>query len=221
MGLNTFPDQYVHDICDYLNPTRWDPAVTFSGRIVQALREREPRLATRDFRRAVLAAVFDDSIADAFHGAETYARRVFARAQRRFGKKRARSLVLERSVILRMIRNMENRPLPDAFVVDFENSTIVCYEAEDTHPLNVDTVARYGRLYWLLEALVWDLHLIAYDVFGNHRVLDVFSASSNAPLLADDRLALRSLKRQRREGVTAGEDLRHYEQQHRNSNPNR
>lgn len=61
--------------------------------------------------------------------------------------------------------------IPDAFLIDKERRTIVCYEIEDTHPLNPRSIVAYGRVWSTLEYIYWDLHLIAYDPYGHPRCI--------------------------------------------------
>ena len=53
--------------------------------------------------------------------------------------------------------------------MDTDNMTVVCYEVEDTHPLNVNSIGTYARAWFTLEYIYWDLHLIAYDIHGHSK----------------------------------------------------
>jgi hypothetical protein len=54
--------------------------------------------------------------------------------------------------------------------VDAPNWTVVCYEIEDTHPLNPSSIAEYAAAWHNLDYIYWDLHLISYDIYGHPRV---------------------------------------------------
>jgi len=65
------------------------------------------------------------------------------------------------------------RLVPDAYLIDKENKAIVCYEVEDTHPLNDKKILKYTDIFWALDEIYWDLILITYDIFGNTSYINV------------------------------------------------
>ena len=48
---------------------------------------------------------------------------------------------------------------------------MVCYEVEDTNPMNPHSLMRYADAWWTLDAIYWDLHLLAYDIYGHPHVI--------------------------------------------------
>jgi hypothetical protein len=117
-----------------------------------------------------------------------YAERLIARAERRFGKLKARKLLFERSEILQTWQHRDAKFVPDAYLIDKEKKTVVCYEVEDHHPLNPFSIGEYAAAWWTLEYIYWDLHLIAYDIFGNPRII----AFPHSEFVADELRATRS-----------------------------
>jgi hypothetical protein len=116
----------------------------------------------------VLEAIFWDALEEDFETI-SYARALEARAVRRFGARRARAMLVERSDILRCWRFRDCRLIPDAFLIDTGHRTIVSYEVEDARPLKRGSVARYTDAWWALKYATWDLRLFAYDIYGHPR----------------------------------------------------
>ncbi len=115
-------------------------------------------------------AIFDVVCIEHYETEERY-RRVRERATRWFGQDRAKRLLTERIEILESWKGRDARMAPDAFLIDAENKTIVCYEVEDTHPLNPNSIGAYANAWYTLEYVYWDLHLIAYDIYGHPKVI--------------------------------------------------
>jgi hypothetical protein len=165
----TNPRAYVLDIAEAMRQIS-DKEITQSNRIVRALQLVRPDIAKESFRKKVQQAVFVDAIASD-HPNPGYAERFIARAERRFGKLKARKLLFERSDILQTWQYRDAKFVPDAFLIDKERRTVVCYEVEDYRPLNPFSIGKYAAAWWTLEYIYWDLHLIAYDIFGNPRII--------------------------------------------------
>jgi len=169
MYNHTPPDSYVLDIVGrvHLNSR---PARSPSHRVVRALQTVEPRIVTTGFRSTVLNAIFDHALIEHFNDDEEYVRKLIPRLERRYGKKRTRHLLIQRCDILNTWRYRDARFIPDAFLVDAANWTVVCYEVEDTHPMNPSSIAEYAAAWHNLDYIYWDLHLISYDIYGHPRV---------------------------------------------------
>lgn len=137
--------------------------------VVEALIERNPAVRTsRGFHRSVFDAIFDDAFFNWF-GYLPNDSELFARASRRWGRRRALELVVAKVEELNAWRSC--RFIPDAFLIDSPKRTVVCYEVEDTNPLKQKPLRQYSVGWWALSEIWWDLHLIAYDVYGNHRII--------------------------------------------------
>jgi hypothetical protein len=173
----------------HFNPTETG---TPSDRVVRLLQQSDERVKKYGFASAVLAALAEDALIDIYHDDEAKAQAIFRRAIRRFGKKRIEELVRRKSELLRSLAARNCKVIPDAYIVDRQNGTVVCYEIEDTNPLKTDVLIRYSNLWSILEYLAWDLHLIAYDVYGHHRIVLPFDAG----IMAD---AIRRHKRAKAE----------------------
>ena len=130
----------------------------------------KPEICTKRFASKVLDAIFNDGVEEELFN-ENYRTRYVRRLNRWFGKSGAKRLLIKRCEILDCWKNSDSGFVPDAFLIDPENKTIVCYEVEDHHPLNPFSVGRYSNAWWTLEYIYWDLHLIAYDIYGNARVI--------------------------------------------------
>ena len=52
---------------------------------------------------------------------------------------------------------------PDAFKIDNEQQEIFLYEVEDSHPLTIRKIAIIINLFWILDDIGWDLHLLLID----------------------------------------------------------
>lgn len=63
--------------------------------------------------------------------------------------------------------------IPDAFLINGQKRTVVCYEIEVGNPLNESKLRRYVDAWWLLDYQYWDLQLISYDGYGNPRDIDL------------------------------------------------
>jgi hypothetical protein len=166
---NTDPHNYVIDLRGKVR-TVAHPNITPSKRVVLALKSARTDIRTNGFRKGVLDAIFDDALKEEFSDKEY--REKFLRRLNRWAKPSKRRILLERCETLAMWRR-DGCFVPDAYLIDRDKKTVVCYEIEDRHPLNPFSVAGYGAAWWTLEYIYWDLHLIAYDIYGNPRVVDL------------------------------------------------
>jgi hypothetical protein len=169
MYNHTPADGYILDIVGRVHLNR-EPARSPSHRVVRALQAIDPRVRTTGFRSTVLNAIFDHALIEHYHDDEKYVKKLVARLERRYGKTRTRRLLIERCDILNTWRYRDARFIPDAFLVDAPNWTVICYEVEDTHPLNTASIAEYAAAWHNLDYIHWDLHLISYDIYGHPRV---------------------------------------------------
>jgi hypothetical protein len=165
---NTDPEKYVVPL---IGKVHWDPdcGQSPSRCVVAALRGIEPGIQVTCFRKCVLRAIWDDAIKEAFD--EEGVRERYLRRLRRWTKHNAEKHLITRCEILDTWKNRDCRFVPDAFLLDAPNKTVVCYEVEDRHPLNPWSIGEYCAAWWCLEYIYWDLHLIAYDVYGNWRIV--------------------------------------------------
>lgn len=165
---NTEPSRYVLDIYGALGGLR-EVETTPSNRVVLTLQAENPSIKTKEFRKSVLSSIFDDAVEQHFNDKDYEER--YVRRLKRWAGKNYRQRLIESCEILSTWRYRDARFVPDAYLIDSENSTIVCYEVEDSHPLNPFSIGEYGAAWWTLEYIFWDLHLIAYDIYGNSRVI--------------------------------------------------
>ena len=166
---NSNPFNYVLDISSAISSVK-EVNLTPSHRVVRALQMIKPEICTKRFASKVLDAIFNDGVEEELFD-ESYRTRYVRRLNRWFGKSGAKRLLIKRCEILDCWKNRDSGFVPDAFLIDTENKTIVCYEVEDHHPLNPFSVGRYSNAWWTLEYIYWDLHLIEYDIYGNARVI--------------------------------------------------
>jgi hypothetical protein len=118
----------------------------------------------------VLDAIFEHALIEFYGDDEEYVKRLVARAGRRFGAKRARKLLIDRCDYLHTWKYRDATFRPDGYLIDVPNWTVVCYEVEDTHPLNPDSIEEYVAAWYNLDYIYWDFHLISYDIYGHPRV---------------------------------------------------
>jgi hypothetical protein len=182
MYNHTPANGYILDVAGRIMPAD-RPGLSPSDRVVRALQAVDPRIQARGFRAKVLDAVYLHALGEHFnpHDDEEYVNRLIPRVERKYGKRRARELLLQRCEILETWRHRDATFRPDAFLIDAPNWTVVCYEVEDTHPLNPYSIGEYEAAWHCLDYIYWDFHLIAYDVYGHHRVhhLGMVSPISN------------------------------------------
>jgi len=172
---NTNPADYAFDLVNKI-PRSKDHSISPSNCVLAALKKACPATRTKFFRQSVLDAIFDDCLANDWED-EKYCARLVERLERRFGKRKARSILVDRVDVLHTWRFRDALMIPDASLIDAENKTVVCYEIEDTHPLNPRSINEYAAAWWNLEYVFWDLHLIAYDIYGHSRTV-VFPEAS-------------------------------------------
>jgi hypothetical protein len=189
---NTNPNSYVIDIQDELAklPTSKCSPSSF---IIDVLKKLDSRIKTKQFRSKVLDVIYSDGLASQFFD-QDHLSRLVSRSNRRFGHKRTRQLLINRCDVLQTWKYRDARFIPDAYLIDEEQKTVVCYEVEDSHPLNIYSIGEYTAAWWNLEYIYWDLHLIAYDVFGNHRVIGFPTSETVAMGLREKRRSLENAR---------------------------
>lgn len=168
VSTNTIATEYVFEIADHL--LNVDKTLSPSYRVIRALQKADPRVRTHRFSKSVLGAIFMDGVYNDFVD-HAYADRLVVRARQLWGRKRAEQVFVNRCEILETWKNRDGKIVPDAHLIDAERRTIVCYEVEDAHPLNRDSLSAYARAWWTLDYVYWNLHLIAYDICGNARLI--------------------------------------------------
>src|SRR5580704_6317081 len=57
--------------------------------------------------------------------------------------------------------------IPDLWFIDEECMSVVCIEVEDTSPINTAKLDQYVRLWWHLDEMYWEIHLLCSDRWGN------------------------------------------------------
>ena len=58
------------------------------------------------------------------------------------------------------------RVVPDAFLIDRREKTVIVFEVEASHPVDHGKIANYCELYWALDDWEWRLGLITIDEWG-------------------------------------------------------
>ena len=58
---------------------------------------------------------------------------------------------------------------PDAFKVDSENREVTLFEVEDSHKLSTRKLSIIVNLWWILDDIGWNLHLIVVDRYATDR----------------------------------------------------
>jgi hypothetical protein len=56
--------------------------------------------------------------------------------------------------------------VPDLWFIDEECMSVVCIEVEDTSRINTRKLDRYVRLWWYLDEMYWETHLLCSDRWG-------------------------------------------------------
>jgi hypothetical protein len=183
--INTSPDDYAVDLSARM--TQSSPGLgTPSSQVIRALQENRAGVKTHGFRRSVLEAIFEDGFRAYFSNSD-YAARVRGRLERFYGRANTQRVLCNCCEVLRCWWYDDPRFIPDAYLVDSDNHTIVCYEVEDYHPLTPHSILRYAGSWYTLDQIYWDLHLVAYDIYGNPRVVDIPRAHLTAGRLAKSR----------------------------------
>jgi hypothetical protein len=57
--------------------------------------------------------------------------------------------------------------IPDLWFIDEECMSVICIEVEDRNPINTAKLNQYVRLWWLLDEMYWEIHLLCSDRWGN------------------------------------------------------
>jgi hypothetical protein len=56
--------------------------------------------------------------------------------------------------------------VPDLWFIDEECMSVVCIEVEDTSRINTHKLDKYVRLWWHLDEMYWETHLLCSDRWG-------------------------------------------------------
>lgn len=166
--FNSDPVNYVTELTGIVL-TIPSAGITPSMRVIRALQSVRPEIKTKGFRKNVRDAIFYDTVEQEFSD-DKYRERYLRRLYRWTGKN-AICHLQKRCEILDTWINRDSQLRPDAYLVDKERCTVVCYEVEDSHPLNPFIIGKYAAAWWTLEYIYWNLHLIAYDIYGNYRII--------------------------------------------------
>jgi hypothetical protein len=59
-----------------------------------------------------------------------------------------------------------DRIIPDLWFIDEEFMSVVCIEVEDTSRINTRKLDTYVRLWWYLDEMDWETHLLCSDRWG-------------------------------------------------------
>lgn len=57
--------------------------------------------------------------------------------------------------------------IPDLWLIDEECMSVICIEVEDTSRINTTKLNQYVRLWWHLDEMYWETHLLCSDRWGN------------------------------------------------------
>ena len=142
MSTNTLAEDYVMTLQRILRPSVPD-LQTRSKALVKSLQLLNPKIQTKGFKLAVPSAIFEDGVNYDYPSAD-YSVKLGQRLERRFGKRLTRQLLCKHCEILHDWVNRDCRFVPDAYLIDADKRTIVCYEIEDTHPLTRHSILKYG-----------------------------------------------------------------------------
>jgi len=65
-------------------------------------------------------------------------------------------------------------PVPDAWLINEEERTVIWYEVEDTHHLSDKKVCALYHIAFALDYCSWTMGVIVYDRYGKGGPLDIF-----------------------------------------------
>ncbi len=190
---NTDAGDYAWQLASHISRTL-EAGSSPSKRVIKSLQAADPRIRTAGFRKTVLDAIFFDEVNNDYDD-EEYSKKLIERITRRYGKKVAHRTLVARCEILETWRHRDASMVPDAYLVDEANKTLVCYEVEDSHPLSIHSIGAYSGAWWNLEYIFWDLHLIAYDIYGHPRIIHYPEAGFIAREIRETRKARRAAER--------------------------
>lgn len=188
---NSDPEDYAANLCREVSRITAEDH-TPSKRVVMALQAAMPNVMTAGFKAKVLDAITED----ACEGKSKEWRSKYLRRLKRWTGPDYQQHFNNQFEILASWR--ERFPIvPDAYLIDAQKKTVVCFEVEDQHHLKLVKVEHYGGAWWCLEYIYWDLHLIAYDIYGNPRVIELPESSLTAKNLLDYRETRQGKKAQK------------------------
>lgn len=58
---------------------------------------------------------------------------------------------------------LENRIIPDGYVIDQKTQTVYVFEIEDTNPLTMNKLRKLAQIWFYLDCVYWDLKLLVID----------------------------------------------------------
>lgn len=165
MDLN----KYIIDTTNYVSNSKSvekNPSI----QLRKALINENPEIKYKKFWSNVSDSIFMDAI-DGEFGDNKYIERLLFRLNRRYGKRTAKKIIIKHSEILHAWKYELYHFVPDAYLIDKENRIVVCYEVEDFNSLSPAKICDYGEAWFILDYIYWNLILISYDIYGNHRVI--------------------------------------------------
>jgi len=167
---NTDPMDYVVDLSGLVRQTPVGD-YTPSKRVILALQQANQNIKTIGFRKHVTDAIFDDAV-EQNYPIKDYRDKLIRRLDK-WTKNKSKKVLLEKCEILEAWRKRNPRFVPDAYLIDKERRAIICFEIEDWNHISPFKIFAYGVAWWALEYIYWDIHLIAYDIYGNYRVVSL------------------------------------------------
>jgi hypothetical protein len=66
-----------------------------------------------------------------------------------------------------MARHGRGGIIPDLWFIDEECMSVVCIEVEDTSKINTTKLDQYINLWWHLDEMYWETHVLCSDRWGN------------------------------------------------------
>lgn len=120
-------------------------AVTPHNAVVSTILAQHPTARKRGFKKAVLEAVRQDAIE---HG------------------------YLD-EVVDQFSGSNSVRIVPDAYLIDSQEKTVVFFEVEDNSRLTPEKLHEYANTALCLDGIQWELVLVSFDIYLNGRVIDL------------------------------------------------
>lgn len=68
--------------------------------------------------------------------------------------------------------------IPDAYLIDEENKTVIWYEVEDTHRLTNNKIYDLYHIHFALDYCFWEMEVVLIDRYGNSHDLGIFEAGA-------------------------------------------
>lgn len=70
--------------------------------------------------------------------------------------------------------------LPDAWLIDPDCMSVICFEVEDSNRLNSAKIDRYVSLWWHLDNFYWEIHLLCVGRWGRIEAVPITEFTSLA-----------------------------------------